>query len=191
MPDSTTQAVADAIAALPADADEATMRRTVTATIEALNIAARPAEPTEVGTVVRDAGGSIYLLVDPAVEKGWRLISSLMPVPFNWVQICRHGTPSVLRPVPTAPKPDAPVLETLSWSWPMQPGARPNRGQTNLVTLYGALGATRAGRISILVGPQLAELDACTARAIAAVLLDQADIADRMTAAAEAVTADA
>jgi hypothetical protein len=172
MPDSTTQAVADAIAALPADADEATMRRTVTATIEALNIAARPAEPTEVGTVVRDAGGSIYLLVDPAVEKGWRLISSLMPVP-------------------TAPKPDAPVLETLSWSWPMQPGARPNRGQTNLVTLYGALGATRAGRISILVGPQLAELDACTARAIAAVLLDQADIADRMTAAAEAVTADA
>jgi hypothetical protein len=190
MPDPTAQAVAAAIAALPVGADEATMRRTVTETLEALRVAARPAEPSEVGTFVRDPGGSLYQLVDPTADKPWLLITSPVHVPFSWAQICNRGTPEVLRPVPAAPKPDDPVLETPSWSWPMKPGARPNRGQTNLINLYGPLGAGGGGRISILVGPQLAELDARNARAIAAVLLDQADLADRMTAAAGAVTAD-
>lgn len=190
MPDPTAQAVAAAIAALPAGADEATMRHTVTQTLEALRVAARPVEPTEVGTFVRE-GGSLYRLFEPGANQPWLLITAIVQVPFSWDQICRRGTPEVLRPVPAAPKPEMPMLETPSWSWPMEPGARPNRDHTNLVTLYGPLGVGGTGRISLLVGPQMAELDASTSRAIAAVLLDQADLADRMTAAAGAVIADA
>lgn len=175
MRDDVLAAITAAVRQLPDDASPQDCERAANEAIHAARLAALPPEPTDPYTIAVVNGLPYELEVGD--KRGgalwWRLTTGPSEASCRtWLDLCDLGTPVVLRRVPPAPRP-APFVAT-QWTW--------QASGSLLVRVWAA----RRGQIEVAVGPTVDGLSPAAARQLAAVLLDQADVADRVPGPARA-----
>lgn len=176
MRDDVLAAITAAVRQLPDDASPQDCERATAGAIHTARLAALPPEPTDPYTIAVVDGLPYELEVGD--KRGgalwWRLTTGPTEGSYHtWLDLCDLGVPVVLRRVPPAPRP-GPYTGVVQWAWQASGGA--------LVRVWAA----RRGQIEVAVGPTVDGLSPAAARQLAAVLLDQADVADRVPGPARA-----